>query len=147
MEIPKEEFKCSLPIQIRFSDIDSIGHINNNIYFSYFDLGKINYLEKMKSTSIDWTEGSIVLANINVDFYSPIYYKETIVVESKITELGGKSGTFLQQIRNVKTNEIKCRCRSVFVAYDTALQTSMVIPERWREIISEIEEINYCLDN
>ncbi len=141
MEIPKVEFKYSLPVQIRFNDIDPLGHINNNVYFSFFDLGKIDYWEKMQARSLDWTEGSVVLANVNVDYFSPIYYKESIVVESKIIELGNKSGVFLQQIRNVKTNEIKCRCRSVFVAYNTALQTSMAIPDKWREVIAEIEEV------
>lgn len=139
-EIKPETFKETLPIQIRFSDIDALGHINNNVYFSYFDLGKTTYFETIKGKSdISWTDGLIVVAHIEVDFLSPVYYRENIVVDSKVTKLGDKSGVFLQQIRNVKNGEVKCRCKSVFVTYDAHTQASMPIPDTWRKIISEHE--------
>lgn len=143
MEIKPESFKTSLPVQIRFSDIDALGHINNNVYFSYFDLGKTVYFDSIRPTAVSWTEGLIVVAHIEVDFFSPIYYKERIVVESKIIKLGEKSGVFLQQIRNVRTDEIKCRCKSVFVTYNAGTQSSMPIPDSWREAISVYEELEF----
>ncbi|WP_165020353.1 MULTISPECIES: acyl-CoA thioesterase [unclassified Dysgonomonas] len=139
MEIKEETFKTTLPIQIRFSDIDALGHINNNIYFSYFDLGKTDYFEKIKSSLVNWTEGIVVIAHISVDFFSPIYYKEIVAVDTKVIKLGEKSGVCLQQIRNIKTNEIKCRCESVFVTYNPDTQSSMAIPDIWRKAISEFE--------
>ena len=36
-----------LPIQIRFNDVDRLGHVNNNSYFSYYDLGKEEYLNNI----------------------------------------------------------------------------------------------------
>lgn len=141
MEIKPETFKTSLPIQIRFGDIDAMGHINNNIYFSYFDLGKTTYLEMIKPQAVSWTEGLIVIAHIEVDFLSPVYYKEKIEVDTKVLSLGEKSGVFLQQIRSEKTGEIKCRCRSVFVCYNAATQSSMPVPDDWRKVISEYEEL------
>lgn len=143
MEIKPETFKATLPVQIRFNDIDALGHINNNIYFSFFDLGKTNYFEVIKPTSVSWIEGMIVLAHIDVDFFSPIYYKEKIVVDTKITKLGDKSGVFLQQIRSVKNDEVKCRCESVFVTYDADTQSSMRIPDVWRSVISKYEGVEF----
>lgn len=142
MEIKEEIFKHTLPIQIRFNDIDAVGHINNNEYFSYFDLGKTIYFDNLKASTVSWTEGFIVIAHIETDFYSPIYYREAIVVDTKITKVGNKSVTMLQQIRNVKTDEIKCRCKSIIVAYDAVLQTSMNIPDVWKEAISEFEGLD-----
>lgn len=139
MEIKPETFKTTLPVQIRFSDIDALGHINNNVYFSYFDLGKTSYFDVIKPTTVSWIDGLIVVAHIETDFFSPIYYKEAIAVETKIVKLGDKSGVFLQQIRNTKNNEIKCRCQSVFVTYNAETQSSMHIPDVWREAISKYE--------
>ncbi len=139
-EVTSETFKTTLPIQIRFSDIDALGHINNNLYFSYFDLGKTTYFDTVKDkTPVSWTEGLIVVARIETDFLSPIYYKENIVVDSKVISLGDKSGVFLQQIRNVKNGEIKSRCKTVFVTYNAATQSSMPIPDVWRKAISDHE--------
>lgn len=141
MNIKSENFHMTHPIQIRFNDIDALGHVNNNIYFSFFDLGKTYYFEHIKASHFHWMQGTIVVARVEVDFYSPIYYKESIVVDTKVSHLGNKSGRFLQQIRNVKTGEIKCRCTSVFVAYNPDLQASMLIPDEWRKAIEEYEGV------
>lgn len=143
MEIKEENFNHTLPIQIRFNDIDAVGHINNNEYFSYFDLGKTTYFENLKASHVSWTEGFIVIAHIETDFYSPIYYKESIVVDTKIIKVGTKSITMLQQIRNVKTEEVKCRCKTIIVAYDAVLQNSMSIPDIWKDAIIQFEGIEF----
>ena len=33
-------FHHTLPIQLRFNDVDKFGHVNNTVYFSFYDLGK-----------------------------------------------------------------------------------------------------------
>ncbi|MDU1890558.1 MAG: thioesterase family protein [Dysgonomonas sp.] len=142
MEIKPETFKTTLPIQIRFNDIDALGHINNNIYFSFFDLGKTTYFEQIRGSGVSWIEGLIVVARIETDFYSPIYYREPIAVDTKVIKLGEKSGVFLQQLRNTKNNEVKCRCQTVFVAYNADTQASMSIPDIWRQLISKHEGID-----
>ena len=43
-----ERYYHSLPIQIRFNDVDRYGHVNNNSYFAYYDLGKEEYLRKLQ---------------------------------------------------------------------------------------------------
>ena len=37
------KFNHTLPIQLRFNDVDKFGHVNNTIYFSFYDLGKTEY--------------------------------------------------------------------------------------------------------
>ena len=134
------EYKHSTPIQIRFNDIDAIGHINNNIYFSYFDLAKSVYLEAVKGNAVNWTEGNIVIAHIEADYLSPTFYKEEISVDSKIIHLGNKSATFLQRVRNTKTNEVKCICKSVFVYLDNYTMKSEPIPDLWKDAMRKFEE-------
>jgi len=140
VEVKEEVFRSSLPIQIRFSDIDALGHINNNIYLTYFDLGKTTYFENLKASYVSWTDGMIVVARIEMDFIAPVFYKENIVVESKITKIGNKSAVFLQQIRNTLTDEIKCRCNTVIVAYNPKTMSAMPIPEIWKNAMSEFEK-------
>ena len=134
------EYKHSIPIQIRFNDVDAIGHINNNIYFSYFDLAKSFYMETVRGNSINWIEGNIVIAHIEADYLSPTFYKEDISVDSKIIHLGNKSATFLQRVRSAKTNEVKCICKSVFVYMDNLTMKSQPIPDLWKDAIRKFEE-------
>lgn len=142
-EFEELEFKAQLPIQIRFNDIDALGHINNNIYLSYFDLGKVDYFDKMRGSSVSWTEGSIVLARLEMDFLVPTFYREKVAVESKIIRVGNKSGNFIQRLVNTKTGEVKSICKSVFVFIDSESQKPDNIPYVWREAINKFEGTSY----
>lgn len=143
VEVKEEVFRASVPIQIRFNDIDALGHINNNVYFSFFDLGKTTYFEDLRASYVSWTDGMIVVARIEVDFIAPVFYKEKIVVDSKITKIGNKSAVFIQQIRNELTGEVKCKAMSVVVTYNPKTLTAMPIPRIWRDAISDFEGIKF----
>ena len=60
-----------LPLQIRFNDIDLLGHVNNEMYFAYMDLGKMRYFQEMMDDKLDWRAINTVVANVNCDFMRP----------------------------------------------------------------------------
>ena len=57
-------FHHSQPLQIRFNDVDLLGHVNNSIYFAFYDLGKSRYFEAVKAQNIDWKKADVVIANV-----------------------------------------------------------------------------------
>ena len=50
-----------MPVQIRFSDVDQFGHMNNSVYFSLYDLAKTTYIKDVLG-SADWSKLAIVVA-------------------------------------------------------------------------------------
>ena len=48
------KFKHVMPAQIRFSDVDQFGHVNNSVYFSLYDLAKTTYIKEALG-DIDWS--------------------------------------------------------------------------------------------
>ena len=61
------QFKHVTPVQIRFSDVDQYGHMNNSVYFSLYDLAKTSYFREVFGEK-EWQDFSVVVANINADF-------------------------------------------------------------------------------
>lgn len=57
------KFRHTMPVQIRFSDVDQFGHMNNSVYFSLYDLAKTTYIKDVFG-SADWSKLAIVVANI-----------------------------------------------------------------------------------
>ena len=47
------KFRHTLPIQLRFNDVDKFGHVNNTVYFSFYDLGKTEYFASV-CPGVDW---------------------------------------------------------------------------------------------
>ena len=53
------KFRHTLPIQLRFNDVDKFGHVNNTVYFSFYDLGKTEYFASV-CPGVDWEKDGIV---------------------------------------------------------------------------------------
>ena len=132
-------FHHSLPVQIRFNDVDSYGHVNNNAYFAYYDLGKEEYLRKVLRVDFRAAEVVPVIANIQADFILPIFYGDDIVIETRVAHLGHKSFTLQQRAVNSRTGQTVCQCSTVMVCFNLKTQESADIPAACRQAIEAFE--------
>lgn len=131
-------FHHILPIQLRFNDVDQFGHVNNTVYFSFYDLGKTDYFQTV-CPHVDWGRDGVVVVHIETDFLAQIRATEPIAVETAVTAIGTKSFDLLQRAVNTRTGEVKCICRSVMVAFDLLQRESKPLDEEWIEAICRFE--------
>ncbi len=71
MDLGLDKFEVSTDIQIRFRDTDMLGHVNNVVYVTWMELGRMVYTEKYLP-NIDWNVEGFILANVNIDFIDPV---------------------------------------------------------------------------
>ncbi len=135
----KIKYKHNLPIQLRFSDIDQFGHVNNTVYFSFYDLGKTEYFSSV-CKNVDWHKEAIMVVHIEVDFFEQIYSHNQIAVQTAVTEIGNKSFKLNQQVVDVNSGQVKCSCKSVMVTYDLENNCSKNLTDEWKEAICLFEE-------
>ena len=133
------KFRHTMPVQIRFSDVDQFGHMNNSVYFSLYDLAKTTYIKDVLG-SADWSKLAIVVANINANFFMPAFFSDHLVIETAVVHLVHKSFTLLQRAVTTDTHEVKCECRTVMVGYDLATKEPKLISEDYKEAICRYEE-------
>ncbi len=133
------QFRHRLPIQIRFNDIDMLGHVNNAIYLQYLDLGKSHYFQDVVPEAVDWKHINIVVVNINCDYYAPTHITEPIAVHTTTIKVGEKSLKLEQRIVNTATGEVKCVCYTVMAGFDLTTGLSAPIDRQWVKAISQYE--------
>lgn len=134
------KFNHTTPIQLRFNDFDALGHVNNSVYFSFYDLGKVSYFNEVLPDVSVSKEVGVVIANIQVSFLLPVYPEENVAVETAVVEIGTKSFKLLQQLIDVDTNEVKCICQTVMVCYDAKTKTTRPISDKWRNAMAVFED-------
>lgn len=135
----KIKFNHTIPIQLRFNDFDALGHVNNSVYFSFYDLGKTSYFsEVIPNMSLDKKVG-VVIANIQVNFILPVYPEEHVAVQTAVVEIGNKSFKLFQQLIDTDTNEVKCICQTVMVGFDAKTKTTKTISDEWKNAITDFE--------
>ena len=107
------KFNNKLPIQLRFNDVDIIGHVNNSVYFNFFDLGKTAYFDKIYGRHVEWKNADIVIKIIEADFRVPTFLRDKIEVETAVTRIGNKSITVEQRIIDTENDIVKCVCKTI----------------------------------
>ena len=132
------QFNHTLPIQLRFNDVDKFGHVNNTVYFSFYDLGKTEYFASV-CPDVDWEKDGIVVVHIEANFLAQIYGSDHIAVQTAVTEIGTKSFHLAQRVIDTETQETKCICTSIMVAFDLTKHESKPLEEEWIEAICKYE--------
>ena len=131
-------FHHTLPIQLRFNDVDKFGHVNNTVYFSFYDLGKTEYFASV-CPGVDWEKNGIVVVHIEANFLQQIFGSDHVAVQTAVSAIGTKSFDLVQLVIYTKTNDVKCICKSVMVAFDLEKHESMPLTEAWIEAICRFE--------
>lgn len=132
------KFRHTLPVQIRFNDVDQYGHMNNSSYFSLYDLAKTSYMRDVFGNK-DWHHMGIVVANINADFLAPVFFSDDLIIETTVIHLGHKSFTLLQRAINKVSGVLKCQCRTVMVGYDVATKEPVELPADFKQAVCDYE--------
>ncbi len=139
MDTQEIQFFHQTPVQIRFNDIDSLGHVNNATIQEYFDLGRVEYFKTTFNTQINWKKFAAVIASIKTDFVLPIFINDKLVVRTKVTCIGNKSMQLIQHLTDNKGN-IKVISSSTMVGFDHKTQTSLAITAEWKESMNKLEK-------
>jgi acyl-CoA thioester hydrolase len=131
----KLKMKHKTPIQIRFKDIDKLGHVNNANHITYFELARVDYFAAIEdeNISIDWQNEGVILAKIEMEYLAPIMLEDKVYVYTWVDRMGGKSFDMRCTIvREVNGVELLCaKGLAVIVCYNYVLNKSIAIPEKW----------------
>ena len=129
-----------IPVQKRFSDVDSFMHVNNIWQQSYFDMGKTEFYTKVLGITGVFDKLRIITASTHTDYYGQVRLMDDIVVTTDVSRLGNKSMTLHQRI--MAGDRCLTESSSVMVAFDFETQQTVAMPQEWRERLSE-----YLIDN
>lgn len=139
--IMDNEFRFSVDVQIRMSDMDPFAHVNNGSQCHLFDYGRTAYIEHVFEDKINWMTLDLVIVHLELDFLSPVEAGDQVVCDGKIYEIGNKSLKMIQQLRDKRTGQVKTICKSVISGFDRKTRKSIPIQESYKEKIRAFEGI------
>lgn len=119
------------PIQKRFSDIDPFQHVNNVSQQMYFDVGKMDYYEKVLGADALLGNLRIITVSTSTSYMGQVRMGDPVRVTTTCERIGTKSLTLLQQM--LVGEEVRSESRSVMVVFDFPNQCSRPVPDAWRE--------------
>jgi acyl-CoA thioester hydrolase len=124
-------------INVRFRDIDGMGHVNNAVFFTYFEEGRKAFFQNISAGS-DLSIFPFILAHIGCDFLSPIKLDTRLSLEMWVKEIGTKSfelGYRLVDLADALMTYAKGE--SVQVCFDYGENKSIAVPAELKQKLTE----------
>jgi acyl-CoA thioester hydrolase len=123
------DFEYETAIQVRFRDVDAMGHVNNAVYATYLEQARVDYYADVLGVGLD--DIDTVLVNLEIDYRQPIELDDEVTVAMGLREVGESSVTAVYEVR--AGDRVAATAETVQVYVDPEAGESRPLPEAWRE--------------
>ena len=122
------------PIEVRFRDMDALGHVNNAVYLTYLESARIAYwLHVTKRSGLDALD--MILARVEIDYRSPLSYGEALDVTVRCASM--RRSYFVLEFKATEraAGRLVAEARKVLVHYDYGASRSLALPPELRDLL------------
>lgn len=136
-------FNFSHPIQMRWVDLDPLGHVNNSVFVTYFEIARGQFMLHA-CPQWDWRKDMFLIANVNVDFRKELLLTAVdFRVSVRTAQLGSKSFVLEYEISSEVEGirVVHATGSTTQIMFDTQTKTTIEIPEWVRASLSEFDEL------
>jgi len=119
-------------INVRVSETDALGHINNANYFTYMEEARISFLQELEF-DMENEQYVFILASTTCDFISQGYFGDTLKVETDVIHIGTKSITLGSQLFAKQSRRLIAKGQATVVYFDVNKQVSINVMDSFKE--------------
>ena len=130
-------------LNVRFSDCDPLGHVNNAKYLTYLEQARVALWRKQAGLELRDAAAhggrrgeGFILARTEIDFRSPAYDGDELEVRLSLEKFGRTSTTYAYEIVDVTTGQTVAEARSVLVWYDYEASRPVPLSDRTKALLS-----------
>lgn len=116
----------TVPVDVRFNDVDGMGHVNNALYLTYLEHCRMRFFTEVAGSKSE-RDFPFILAHAALDYKFPIKMNAQPQVKMWTSRIGGKSWDFDYEIKDRKTGVVYATGKTVQVAYDYRIEKSDVL--------------------
>jgi acyl-CoA thioester hydrolase len=134
-------FPVVIEIPVAWGDMDAMGHVNNTVYFRYFESGRIAYFRQLGfMASVDQAEVGPILGAINCQFKYPVTFPDTVSVGVRTVRLEDDRFVVEHCVASHAARRVAAVGEGVIVAYDYRARKKARLPDEIRRKIQELED-------
>jgi acyl-CoA thioester hydrolase len=114
---------------VRFRDVDALGHVNNAVFLTYLEEARIGFLQPMGADA-----SGMILARVEIDFRAPLRTGDELEIGVRPRGVGTKSFELEYEVRARDT--VAAEARTVLVSFDYETGRAVEVPPAWREALA-----------
>ena len=124
-------------LQLRFTDIDLAGHVNNAVYLNYFEQARLSFFGQFLGGEHDWTNEGVLLAHAELDYLDRIELNDKVHIEIGCDRLGTKSFDLVYKVHREAPEGpvLCCSGKTTMVCFDFKENATIDVPEKWQKAL------------
>ena len=138
-----QDYRCHISAPVRFKDLDAMGHVNNAVYFTYFESGREGYMKALEYPDPGFgpifDRFPFILAEIRCQYLAPVMMDDEIVVHLRVSRIGTRAWDFDYLITHADQGHPIATGRSTQVFFDSRTREVRPIPESFAAAIERFE--------
>jgi len=141
MENLTKGYPVVIEIPVAWGEMDAFQHINNIVYFRYFESSRIAYFERLNLLSLMERTGiGPILASTSCKFRIPLNYPDKVLSGVRVSDIGEDRFNMNYIVISTKHKKIAAEGDGVIVAFNYRENRKSTIPEELRQRILDIEK-------
>ncbi len=137
---PLDGFPVTITLPVVWGEMDAFGHVNNIVYFRYFESARMAYFDEIGyGEHMERTGVGPILARTGCVFRAPLSYPDTIDVGARVSELGEDRFTMGYRVVSQKLGEVAAEGEGRIVNLDYRHQRKAPLPDPVRAAIEQLE--------
>jgi acyl-CoA thioester hydrolase len=135
----RSAFRHFCPITTRWSDNDAYGHVNNVVYYSWFDTAVNQFL--IANQALDIEHGAVIglVIETQCNYFSSFAFPDPVSVGISVSRLGNSSVRYEVAIFRANDELAAAQGHFVHVYVDRVSRRPVPIPARMRELLQSIQ--------
>jgi acyl-CoA thioester hydrolase len=135
------DYPIVLDIPVAWGEMDALRHVNNIVYFRYFESARIAYFERLGFWAyMNQTGIGPILASIQCKFKMPLTYPDTVSVGTRIPRIEQDRFVMEYQAVSHKSHTVAAEGEGVIVSYNYRENKKTLLPEELKQRILALEE-------
>ncbi len=126
--------KFTQEITPRFCETDALGHINNTVFFQWFELGR-EPIFKIFTPDLDPKKWQLILARTEIDFLKQTFYGHEVKIDTFFSKIGNSSMTV--EHRAYQKNECVASGKAILIFFDYKEQKSRALTSNIKNQLSK----------
>ena len=138
--ITRDQFTYWKSVEVRWGDMDAVGHVNNTVYFVYLESARVELLHRIGARRAQRNDRQgPALVTTTCDFKRQVVYPATIDVGVRVERIGNRSFEMRYGLFLHGTDELVATGRSVNAWIDYAAQRAVELPDDLRAALAEFQ--------
>ncbi len=133
-------YPVRIEVPVAWGDMDALGHVNNTVYFRWFESARIAYFEEVGFLELLEESGvGPILASTHCRFRLPLDYPATVRVGASISALGEDRFVMRYAVASRAHERLAAEGEGLVVCFDYRRNAKAPIPEALARRIAELE--------